>query len=81
VISLSLVFSCRAEIRRLIAGSFCQGRLCADDCCLFWDGGSSRFQFRLIKYVRPVGILYLRFVVLLFCGRKDGGGEVFFVVF
>jgi hypothetical protein len=41
----------------------------------FWGGGSSRFQFRLTKYYRPVGILYFRFGVL------GGGGGSIFVVF
>ncbi len=79
MISLSLVFSCRAEIRRLIAGSFCQGRLCTDDCCLFWGGGSSRFQFRLIK-VRPArGNSLLAFCCFVVLPGERGGGSVFVV--
>jgi hypothetical protein len=56
-----------------IAGSFCQGRLCTDDCCLFWGGGSSRVSVSVDK-VRPARgnslLAFCCFVVL----RGEGGG-------
>jgi hypothetical protein len=70
VISLSLVFSCRAEIRRLIAGSFfCQGRLCTDDCWLFLGRGKFAVSVSVDKVRQARGNSLLPFC----CSGGRGG--------